>query len=267
MSTPWILLRGLIRDSYHWGDFPLALEAAFAGAEVVCLDLPGNGSRWREHSPASVGEAVEVLRAGLRERGIPPPYRLLAISLGGMVALEWLCRYPQEVERACLINSSLGGLCRPWQRLRPANYALLLGLLLLPAALQWRERFIVHASCNQLGPARRRQLALRWAEHARASPLFLGNALRQLWAAARYRAPAAVAGEVLLLSGAGDRLVNPICSRRMAARYGWALRVHPTAGHDLALDDPGWVIGQLQQVLPPSVETAPNGPNSAQNQV
>jgi hypothetical protein len=28
------------------------------------------------------------------------------------------------------------------------------------------------------------------------------------------------------------------------------LREHPTAGHDLPLDDPDWVIGEIAQWLP-----------------
>lgn len=246
MSAPWVLLRGLIRDSFHWGDFPDALQGAFADAPVLSVDLPGNGERWRERSPLHIAAAVEEARAQLAARGCRPPYRLLAISLGGMVALEWRRRYPQEVDGAVLINSSLGGLNPPWQRLRPRNYAMLLGLLLAPWAVAWRERFVLYVTSNHLGPARRQMLAALWAEHARRCPLAPANALRQLLAAARYRAPQKLeGGPVLLLAGAGDRLVNPACSRRMASHFQWPLQLHPTAGHDLPLDDPAWVIGQL----------------------
>ena len=43
MST-WIFLRGLTRESGHWGTFTAQFEKAMPGCEVVALDLPGNGS-------------------------------------------------------------------------------------------------------------------------------------------------------------------------------------------------------------------------------
>ncbi|MGZ5183361.1 MAG: alpha/beta fold hydrolase, partial [Ramlibacter sp.] len=72
------------------------------------------------------------------------------------------------------------------------------------------------------------------------------NALRQLWAAARYRAPdRPPAVPLLLLASAGDRLVHPSCSARLADRWEVPLRLHPWAGHDLPLDDPAWVLDHV----------------------
>ena len=72
------------------------------------------------------------------------------------------------------------------------------------------------------------------------------NALRQAFAAARYRGPAGrVETPLLLLASRGDRLVDVACSRAMAATFGWPLREHASAGHDIALDDPGWVVSRI----------------------
>jgi pimeloyl-ACP methyl ester carboxylesterase len=73
------------------------------------------------------------------------------------------------------------------------------------------------------------------------------NVIRQLAAAARYQAPAgAPLMPVLLLAGAGDRLVSPRCSEALARQWSAPLAVHPTAGHDLPLDDGAWVAGQVK---------------------
>ena len=56
-----------------------------------------------------------------------------------------------------------------------------------------------------------------------------------------------------VLASNGDRLCSPIASRRLAARLGAPLHVHPTAGHDLPLDDPDWVIARMCE----PVELAP----------
>ena len=69
---------------------------------------------------------------------------------------------------------------------------------------------------------------------------------RQLLAANRSRAPERLDVPVVILCADQDRLVDPSCSKRLAARLKADLRVHPWAGHDIATDDPDWL---LQTVL------------------
>ena len=108
MTTPiWILLRGLMREQRHWGEFPATLARALPGARIVTPDLPGNGTRHDEDSATRVAAMVEDCRQHLLARGIPAPYHLLALSLGGMVAVEWASRYPQEIARCVLVNTSM----------------------------------------------------------------------------------------------------------------------------------------------------------------
>ena len=74
------------------------------------------------------------------------------------------------------------------------------------------------------------------------------NALRQLLAAARFRAPArAPQRPVLVLTSRGDRLVHTSCSEALARAWGSPLARHPGAGHDLPLDAPDWVVAQVRQ--------------------
>jgi len=75
--SPWILLRGLTRETRHWGEFPARLQ--HEGARVLALDLPGNGRLYRERSPASVEALAAQARAQLQRLGLAPPYRLLAM--------------------------------------------------------------------------------------------------------------------------------------------------------------------------------------------
>jgi pimeloyl-ACP methyl ester carboxylesterase len=83
-------------------------------------------------------------------------------------------------------------------------------------------------------------------EHARLAPASRGNVLRQLLAAARYRAPPmAPPVPLLLLASERDRLVAVACSRALAEAWQVPFAVHPCAGHDLALDDPAWLIEQV----------------------
>lgn len=242
MST-WVLLRGLTRDSRHWGDFPEILRQHLGDAEICLIDLPGNGRLNDRKSPSQVLAMAEDCRAQLHERGLAPPYFLLAMSLGAMVAVAWADRYPAEVAGCVLINTSLRPFSPFYHRLRPRNYLPLLAMLLPGNDAARREKTILRLTSSQ--PDRPKKQA-EWAAYARENPVSAGNALRQLLAAAGYRAPLRQPRPPLLvLASAGDRLVDPQCSRRLAGHWQAAFVEHPTAGHDLPLDDGAWVAGQL----------------------
>lgn len=240
--TRWVLLRGLTREAGHWNGFERQL-ARRTGEPVLALDLPGNGSRCAEPSPASVHDfALDCCRR------LPPaePVVLVAMSLGAMVALECCRIVPERIAGCALINTSAGGANPPWQRLQPHNLATLLRLA-MPGGMPVRRERLVLAMTSAC-PQEHAQVPQRWAALARTRPVSRANALRQLWAAARYRAPEhAPPVPLLLLASAGDRLVSPRCSQALAARWNVPLRLHPWAGHDLPLDDPAWLAQALAE--------------------
>ena len=239
----WVLLRGLMREARHWGEFPAMLRAAFPHDTVVTLDLPGNGPLWQQRSPATIAAMAEHCRRSLRDQGIAPPYQLVAISLGGMVAVDWSARYPDEVAAAVLINTSMRPHNPFYHRLRPANYPALLNLLLHGGDLQRREKAILRLTSSA---AARPAVLAQWNKIAREYPVSRSNAMRQLLAAARFRATSPPPGtRLLLLASTGDWLVNPECSLTLARAWSAGIAVHPYAGHDLPLDDGAWVIEQV----------------------
>lgn len=248
---PWILLRGLTREAAHWGAFADAFEHALPGARVVAQDLPGNGLLHRAVSPATVRGMVDGCRAELAAQGVQPPFRVLAMSLGAMVATEWARVAPEELVGCVLINTSLRPFSPFYQRLRPANY-----LPVLRCAGPWSspqaiEQTVLRMTSN-LSQAHGSMLH-DWVALRRQRPVSATNALLQLWAAARYTAPvtvplAPVSGtpRILLLASHNDRLVSSQCSQAIARAWGVPLRMHPSAGHDLPLDDAQWVIEQVR---------------------
>ncbi len=244
MNAPWILLRGLMRDGRHWGGFIDTFAADFPGADIIALDMPGNGMRHLEQSPASVDALADDCRAQLQQRGVAPPYRLLAMSLGGMVAVSWATRFPDELQGAVLINTSLRPFSRFWERLRPAIYPTLLRLLTRPDA-RTREAAVLRMTSRHTG---RTQAVLDdWTAWSRQNPVSAANGLRQITAAGRFVASRQKPPiPILILTAAGDRLVHPRCSRRLAAAWHCAFAEHPDAGHDLPLDDGAWVSRQVR---------------------
>lgn len=239
----WVLLRGLAREARHWGVFPQLLQQQLPpGDQVLALDLPGNGRLWRERSPAAVDAMVESVRAQLRAQQQAGPVLLVGLSLGGMVAAQWAHRFRGEVQGCVLINSSFRGLSLPWQRLRPRAVGPLLASALPGVPLARRERTVLRLTSGL--PVATRVLE-EWVEHARSRPVAVGNVLRQMLAAARLRAPASWSTPGFVVASARDGLVSPRCSAAIACAWGLPLRVHPAAGHDLPLDDPEWLAGEI----------------------
>ena len=244
--TTWVLLRGLMRETRHWGEFPAVLRARLPEAEVVTLDLPGNGRLCRSSSPVSVEQMAEYCRRELSARGMAPPYHLLGLSMGAMVAVAWGALHPQELRGCVLINASLRRFDPFYRRLRPRAWPAL--LTLIGGDVVQQERAILRlTSCR--GNAQS-DILDDWVRYRRECPVSRRNALRQLLAAAIYRAPSLrPAPRMLVLASASDALVDPRCSRHLAARWNAALAIHPGAGHDLPLDDAPWVAGQVRDWL------------------
>lgn len=245
--SAWILLRGLMRESRHWGDFPAIFRRVVGAENIAMPDFPGNGRLHHLQSPASIEEMVECLRADMQQRNMPPPYNVLALSLGAMVAVAWASRYPAELSRLVLINTSLAGYSPFYQRLRPANYPGTLLSLVFGSTKQRERRVLKMTSRIASHSARRDAIVEQWSAYAAECPVTHVNALRQLIAAMRYRAPA-VPPTVpkLILCAQHDRLVDVKCSIMLAEKWHCEIRMHPQAGHDLPLDDGAWVAEQVK---------------------
>ncbi|MCC8400733.1 alpha/beta hydrolase [Paraburkholderia sp. MMS20-SJTN17] len=268
MST-WILLRGLTRETRHWGHLPAALReslgetsancsrdaaAGATGLRLLLLDLPGNGEFARRRAPASVAGMVACVRQAALQSGAPGPYSMVAMSLGGMVATHWAQRHPGEIERLVLINTSMRPFSRAHERLRLSAWPGLLRVAAHWSDAAEAERGIHRLTCNNVDTFGADLDA--WTAIRRSAPVSPANALRQLWAAARFRAaPAAPGCALLILSSQADGLVDPICSAKLAAAWGAPHREHPWAGHDLPHDDPAWTAAQIRAWLAQPAET------------
>ena len=176
---------------------------------------------------------VEHCRAQLASAGLVAPYHLLAMSLGAMVAVAWADAYPPDVAAQVLINTSMRPFSPFYQRLRPANYAALLRLVLLQATPEEWERTVLRLTSNRGNDA----VLPHWLALRQNNPVSTANAFRQLIAAARYAAPASAPPvHTLALASEHDHLVSVECSRALARHWHCPLNIHPSAGHDLPLE-------------------------------
>ena len=248
MSNNFLFLRGLTREAGHWGDFLTKLQQAYPNAQINTLDLAGSGVFYQQSSPCTIAEITEQLRQLALEKGyLVQKITLLTISLGGMIAWEWMQRYPSDINKAVLINSSLATVNPFYQRLRWQSYAKLVAIVCQSDCYQ-RELAIIKLISNRVD--QHEKIAAEWAEIQRLRPVSRQNALRQIIAAARY-APSLEKPTmpVLLLNSLGDRLVSSSCSENISKHWQLPLLTHTWAGHDLCIDDPIWVLEQLRQYL------------------
>lgn len=208
------------------------------------MDLPGNGRHHHLSSPTSIPKATEFLREELK-RTRPGPVFLFSISMGSMVAIDWASRFPDEVLGVVLINTSVKGLSPFYQRLRSEVWVKIFQMILLNSLSQ-REREILVLTANSAvanDPSVLKARVQAYEKH----PVRKTNVFRQLFAALMFQPPIQRPNvPMLLLSSERDRLTHPSCGEAIARHWQLTRKVHPTAGHDLPLDDPAWTIDETK---------------------
>ncbi len=244
----WILLRGLVREQRHWEEFPVVFQSNFPADEVMLYDFPGNGRRYKEKSATSIIDMVDDVRSFVSSHSVQQPVYIIALSLGGMVAVEWMNKYPDECAGAVLISTSLRGLNPFYQRLLPSNYPGIIKSLILSGDLHQKESrnmdLVSNVIANDL--TKRETIIKHWVSYAKQCPVSASNALRQLFAATRFRVPVQCPRvPILVLRSLSDQLVSPECSLSLAQHWGLPLETHKTAGHDIPLDDANWVCQKI----------------------
>lgn len=238
----WLLLRGLGREKSHWGKFSKMLKQEIEG-EVLCLDIPGAGDFHKLLSPMKVKDYVDFLKGKWQPKS-EDDWSICAISLGGMIALEWLYVYPNDFQNAVVVNTSASDVGKWYERLRFSIFKDFIKILFQKDVLE-RERTILKITTN----LRRNVediLKLNTMIY-QSRPVSRKNIVRQLYAASRFRSPDSTIPNVLFLSSKEDKLVNPKCSVLLAEKYGKKHFQHETAGHDLPIDDPEWIINKFKQ--------------------
>jgi pimeloyl-ACP methyl ester carboxylesterase len=158
--------------------------------------------------------------------------------------LEWLQRFPEDFKGGVFINISLSGVNAFYKRLKPEAWLPLLKIV-LTRDVKLRERKILELTTStfQVKESHLKDRAEVFEKH----PATKTNFIRQLFAASRFRPiPKIFNAPILLLNSEGDRLVDFQCSVAIGEKWNWRVKTHPTANHDLPLEDPDWVITQIR---------------------
>lgn len=243
-----ILLRGLAREAAHWLDFPAQLQQTLGeNCRIHMVDFPGCGKYFNQTALTSVtamtGHArteVDIETIAARNESV----YLVGISMGGMVALDWAQRYPSELRGVALINSSAGN--QPfWWRLRPAAWTTMIRALFSAANI--REAQVLNIVSNN--KADYAQHLNQWLNIQQLRPVTRATIVTMLRAAAQFRPQLTCAVGGLVLASERDRMVSVRASEAIARQFKWPIEKHPSAGHDLPMDDSGWLSQKLAEWL------------------
>jgi pimeloyl-ACP methyl ester carboxylesterase len=239
----WILLRGLCRESRHWGQFATTMQQRLPDTRVSCIDLPGNGTRYKHLTPTSVSELIDDLHR--RHRPEQPVY-LLGLSTGGIIAYHWMQEYPDDLQGIVMVNSSLSPWNKPHMRLQPGAMPKLFRAML--SSGYKREEAIYDLTCTE--QSHREETLSFWQMYQLEYPVSFSNFRYQLQLAMKCGGqPYPPKKPLLLASSAKDQLVNPRCSQQLAEAWNMPHIQHADAGHDLPHDQPEWLIQQISQWL------------------
>ncbi|MGZ3768957.1 MAG: alpha/beta fold hydrolase [Bdellovibrio sp.] len=239
----WILLRGLARGIGHWGSFVEKMKTQYPHDHIELIDLPGNGARNNEKSPLKISDYVKDLRSHSEFVQSGQTFNVLAVSLGAMVTVEWMRQFPHEIKKAYLVCTSSSGFSPLHHRFLPSNYTKILQLISANGDDTEYEKIVLDMISNSYG--RRQAEGLALMAYTKVHPVNLQNVIRQMFAASRYRFPKEPPGEIKLIGSHGDRLVSPKCTLKIAENWGLKPIMHPWAGHDIAIDDPQWLLEHL----------------------
>ena len=243
----FFLFRGLIREARHWGDFPALLSKAYPNCLITTIDIPGAGEYFRSPSPLSIKKMVEEMRqVFLTKHTTDHENVLVAISLGGMISAQWLKDFPQDFDKAILLNTSYGGISKVFDRLKPSALLHVLGVPLRKGRA--KEAHIIRLVSNN--EANFEKTLNLWESIQKDRPVSLPNTIRQLAAGGLFRIGDFVPKlPVLILASTKDRMVSVDCSRDIAKKWKFPIFEHPEAGHDITSDATEWVVQKIQDFI------------------
>lgn len=241
--THLILLRGLLRGKGHWGDFPQQLEEKLQ-VKVSCIDLPGVGDFLKTTPPFHIFGIAEFIHTqALKEIDFSKEVvGVLGLSLGGMVALEMMAHFKGDYAKSMVVNTS-SNLSPKTKRLRKQIWMDVAKLALETNKVK-REEKVVEKVVNS--PEGRERAFHAWSKFIKDFKFHALTPVAQLRAASGFRPSVELRNSenICLVSSMGDLFVDPSCSELLHQRYGWQLRSHPWGGHDLAWDDPQWLLSE-----------------------
>lgn len=236
------LIRGLSRESGHWGDFVTIFESQFPNASITLMDLPGFGVFNSCNSPLSIKKIVDFLKFNYLIDKDEDNY-LVASSLGGIVALDWITRFQDDFRGLVIMNTSFNSICTFSERVRKKSKLDIIKIF-LSSKIESKERLTLNINTNF--PELHLKTLSEWVEIQKIRKVKRKNVLFQSIAGLTYK-PISIFRKtsILTLASKKDKLVCESCFEKVNQFLGGKLVWNENAGHCIPLDDPYWVLNEI----------------------
>jgi alpha-beta hydrolase superfamily lysophospholipase len=243
-----VLVRGLVREKYHWGSFVTELKDSFPSANIITPEIPGVGEFVDQVSPNNLEDMVTFMRANIKDQLTGEDNYLVAMSLGGMMARQWIEIYPTDFKQVTLVNTSFKGINPLFNRLKPMSVVNFIKIFLTPG-VEARENAIVKMVSNNT--TNHEKIIKDWIEIQKRRPVKRQSFINQIKGALSFKPQQSWPDNLplLILGGKKDRLCNYKSSLELNAKWGGSVYIHPEAGHDLPIDASTWMIEKLKEVI------------------
>lgn len=247
-SKTVVLLRGLGRWSDHWMGFEDVL--AKEGCRVITVDNRGFGKSGAVTlaGSLSIDQLAEDV-AMIIAKEAPGGAHIVGVSLGGMIGLSLAALKPQFVLSLMIVNSSVSSAKMP----RLTKKGLLALASVVARSKKGYETLAEALLAPSSSPEKKMKLAKSWQLTDAAQKPKLSHVWAQLMAARKFSGlpeMAAARCPVTIVKCAGDLFVDPKNSEFIQKNIRNAeLVIHPTAGHELAFDDPEWFKKAIMKQL------------------
>ena len=255
-KVTFYLLRGIGRESGHWGNtFTTYVRAQIPDAQFVLMNLPGAGTYHQERALPTVEKMADFLRAQHKPMidSLPGKKIIVATSLAGNVALEWITEYPTDFQGAVLLSTSLKGVCQSKHRVQAKAKADFVNIFLIKD-LATREKAFLEINSNL--NVHNDSLLNAWVAVQTERPVSKGALLKQTMAGMVYQPPhEKPAIPVLVVGSSADKIVHEQCLTQVSEQLDSDLYLHPSAGHGIPVDAPLWLADTMsywvkQEIVP-----------------
>jgi pimeloyl-ACP methyl ester carboxylesterase len=241
------LLRGLVREKEHWGDFKQKVQDAFPNANIVTPEIQGVGEYVDLISPNNFQAMIEFMRSNHQEYFTSNQDNILfAMSLGGMITRQWIEMYPSDFKKIILVNTSFKGINPLFKRLRPVSILNFFKIFLSPGVKARETSIIKMVSNNSKNHSR---IIQEWIEIQSRRPVKRASFINQIKAALTFNPPQTWPSglPLLILAAKKDRLCSYKSSQKLHEVWGGQYLEHETAGHDIPIDDGEWLIDKIKR--------------------
>jgi hypothetical protein len=236
----WIWFNGLAREAGHWGGLPAKAERQL-DEKVITFDLSSAPANKLSSSKPQTNDAIQAFATQIpRTHSL----KLLAVDSSASMALQYAATEPR-VKRVVLVNplsrDDLVHLRVKW--LQMARFFACFRANRDSLAAQHRALSLLSNSQDRC-----RQLASIWAEIQNRRPVSMAHCWLELKRSLRQRMPAPsqlLHCQIEVLVSRADAIISPKSGQHLARYYSSPLVLNLTAGHDIAVDDPHWLLHQL----------------------